>query len=83
MKGCQAEGDVMTRPCCHHWLIETADGPDSRGRCKFCHAEKVFANYMPVTNISDYIALRKAERQSRKDNGGFEPYHGYGIRAIA
>ncbi|MFQ6122917.1 MAG: hypothetical protein ACE5LA_07690 [Dehalococcoidales bacterium] len=33
--------------CRHYWLIETANGPTSRGVCKFCGAEKDFYNSWP------------------------------------
>ena len=23
--------------CCHHWVIESANGPVSRGECQICH----------------------------------------------
>ena len=30
--------------CCHHWIIETADGPVSLGYCQFCFETKEFLN---------------------------------------
>lgn len=33
--------------CCHYWIIESPNGPTSRGVCKFCGAEKEFDNYGP------------------------------------
>ncbi|MCH8226318.1 MAG: hypothetical protein IIC97_10670 [Chloroflexi bacterium] len=30
--------------CCHHWIIETADGPVSLGYCQFCFETKEFKN---------------------------------------
>jgi len=30
--------------CCHHWIIESVNGPTSRGLCKNCGAEKEFLN---------------------------------------
>ncbi|MDD5082496.1 MAG: hypothetical protein PHU08_03885 [Dehalococcoidales bacterium] len=30
--------------CRHHWVIETPDGPSSRGVCKYCGTEKEFNN---------------------------------------
>ncbi len=30
--------------CHHYWIIESANGPTSRGVCKFCGAEKDFFN---------------------------------------
>jgi hypothetical protein len=32
--------------CIHHWIIETPDGPVSRGVCKHCKAEKYFDNVL-------------------------------------
>jgi len=31
--------------CCHYWLVESPNGPTSKGTCKFCGAEKEFENY--------------------------------------
>ena len=33
--------------CRHYWLIESPNGPISRGACKFCGAEKDFHNSPP------------------------------------
>ena len=30
--------------CTHHWIIETPDGPVSKGRCRLCRAEREFSN---------------------------------------
>ena len=30
--------------CVHHWVVEPADGPISRGRCKRCRQERTFSN---------------------------------------
>ena len=40
--------------CQHHWVIEVADGPTSRGVCKICGAKKEFINSMP-----DYTAPKR------------------------
>ena len=34
----------MTTHCSHHWVIETANGPISVGRCRLCREEKEFSN---------------------------------------
>ena len=35
-------------PACHHyWVIEIANGPESRGVCQHCGEEKVFLNAIP------------------------------------
>ena len=38
---------VLERPeavCRHHWVIEAANGPLSRGVCRHCRTAKLFAN---------------------------------------
>lgn len=30
--------------CQHHWLIEPAGGPTSKGRCRLCGEERFFRN---------------------------------------
>ncbi len=36
---------------CHHfWVIEVANGPSSRGKCKFCGEKKEFYNAFPTFN---------------------------------
>ncbi len=32
--------------CSHYWIIERVAGPNSRGICKFCGAQKEFKNYL-------------------------------------
>ena len=44
-------GAVMERPasrstCKHHWVIEPANGPTSKGVCKLCGEVKVFDNIL-------------------------------------
>ena len=36
---------------CHHfWMIDVADGPTSRGTCKYCGTKKQFYNAFPDFN---------------------------------
>lgn len=37
----------MPPNCSHHWRIEPADGPKSRGICKLCGEERWFCNSIP------------------------------------
>ena len=37
--------------CNHFWVIEIANGPQSRGQCKLCGEAKTFHN--SITNIND------------------------------
>lgn len=41
------EEPISEGKCCHYWIIETPNGPTSRGVCKFCGAEKEFDSYGP------------------------------------
>jgi hypothetical protein len=42
----------------HHWRIEEATGPTSRGECRTCGAEKVFRNWPAeeVLQRAEYVA---------------------------
>ncbi|MBI4284587.1 MAG: hypothetical protein HY670_01630 [Chloroflexi bacterium] len=40
--------------CCHYWVIETPNGANSRGVCRFCKAEKEF--------INSYLDFRQQQR---------------------
>ena len=35
---------MTTIQCAHHWIIETATGPRSKGKCQLCGEEKEFSN---------------------------------------
>ena len=35
---------TATYTCCHHWIIQPAEGPVSDGVCKLCHATREFKN---------------------------------------
>lgn len=35
---------TVATACCHHWLIESPNGPTSRGRCQLCGEERDFKN---------------------------------------
>ena len=41
-----AERPKATAECSHHWVIESPNGPTSRGICKYCGAERDFWNYL-------------------------------------
>jgi len=36
--------------CHHYWVIEVANGPGSRGQCKYCGATREFLNSFPDFN---------------------------------
>jgi hypothetical protein len=33
--------------CAHYWIIESPQGPISRGICRYCGAVSEFRNYVP------------------------------------
>ena len=33
--------------CAHYWIIESPQGPVSKGVCKYCGAVSEFSNYLP------------------------------------
>jgi hypothetical protein len=51
--------------CCHHWIIEPANGPISRGECQRCNESREFKNsvvdverdlhYTSPTSRSDHL----------------------------
>jgi hypothetical protein len=36
--------------CAHHWLIESPNGPTSRGTCKVCGELREFKNSVQITS---------------------------------
>ncbi|MFQ6026887.1 MAG: hypothetical protein ACE5Q6_05155 [Dehalococcoidia bacterium] len=43
--------DIPT--CCHHWMIEPANGPLSRGKCRHCNEVRMFENTVTVREWGD------------------------------
>ena len=39
--------------CAHNWIIESPEGPTSKGVCKFCGAESEFNNFVPYPSWLD------------------------------
>ena len=37
---------TTTPPCSHYWVIQTANGPESWGKCKYCKVTKQFQNWV-------------------------------------
>jgi hypothetical protein len=46
----KASVQTQKEPCRHFWVIEVANGPVSRGQCKYCGAGKEFFNAYPEFN---------------------------------
>jgi hypothetical protein len=46
----RAEEKQPENGCHHYWVIEVANGPKSRGVCKYCGETKEFLNAFPDFN---------------------------------
>lgn len=65
-----------TKPkCTHYWVIESPQGPTSRGVCKLCGAVSEFSNYVPyptwegrVTRLPRDADLSDVEPEDELDN---------------
>jgi len=56
--------NMETQECQHHWLIEAADGPVSRGICKLCQLVREFNNTVGVDKWG-YFRLSKSDDDQR------------------
>tara|TARA_Y100000296_G_C5071984_1_gene205357 strand:+ start:343 stop:594 length:252 start_codon:yes stop_codon:yes gene_type:complete len=54
--------DVTRKKCIHHWVIETANGPTSKGVCGGCGAAKDFDNSIKMPEVN-HISLEKNEEE--------------------
>ena len=63
---------MTTTQCAHHWLIETAAGPVSKGVCRLCGEEREFANSVGfmVTNWNSDPAISKAPQPNEAEDDG-------------
>jgi hypothetical protein len=43
--------NVAKDRCSHYWIIEVANGPRSRGVCRYCGETRDFLNSMPDLNV--------------------------------
>ena len=43
----QKQKQIPRVGCAHYWIIESPQGPVSKGVCKYCGAVSEFSNYMP------------------------------------
>ncbi len=62
---------MTTTQCAHHWIIETPDGPRSKGKCQLCGEEREFSNSgrSMVTNWnSDPTISRATQPEEAEDD---------------
>lgn len=52
--------------CCHHWIIDVATDPLSKGVCRLCGEEKLFRNQLHW----DEVFPEGAVNGKRQANGG-------------
>jgi hypothetical protein len=69
----QVEKPVQAPPqtCPHHWLIEPAVGPTSKGVCKICGSVKIFMNIVDDTQpkeIENKISTHEEEEAEAEED---------------
>jgi len=52
--------------CIHHWIIETASGPFSKGACNLCGLSKIFDNSIPASTEAGGWKVGRADMSSRE-----------------
>jgi len=52
--------------CAHYWIIESPQGPVSKGVCRYCGAVSEFSNYMPYPSWEGKMA-KPPEQASLSD----------------
>lgn len=57
---------VFKESCRHYWIIESAQGPTSRGVCKFCGAQREFHNSWPYFPVEKRAQPRAQEEADAK-----------------
>ena len=50
--------------CCHHWVIQPADGPISNGSCQVCGEIREFKNYVESATWGDSRTTGKSSTAS-------------------
>ncbi len=56
--------DETTGGCCHHWVIQPADGPISSGSCQVCGETREFKNYVESATWGDSRTTGKGSSAS-------------------
>jgi hypothetical protein len=54
--------------CCHHWVIQPADGPVSIGLCQVCGETREFKNYVESATWGDSRITNKASSSSSMES---------------
>ena len=56
--------DDSVETCCHHWVIQPADGPISNGSCQVCGEIREFKNYVESATWGDSRTTGKSSSAS-------------------
>ena len=76
-------GEKPAPSCCHYWIIETADGPISRGQCQYCHVSRDFKNSVYDMDREEQDATNKESLgQSPATESPVSPPQGPGITPV-
>ena len=59
-----AERPKAEAECCHHWVIESAEGPTSKGVCKYCGSEREFLNWCASFFWEDDVSMLDETRRA-------------------
>ena len=59
------EDNVVTE-CQHTWIIDSPNGPTSRGECKDCGEKQEFRNSIPISGWDRESSHRRRARQARR-----------------
>ena len=54
---------MINKMCQHHWLIEEAHGPTSKGRCINCGEEREFPNWCDLVEFRAWRPKEERETQ--------------------
>ena len=61
-----AERDVLeVSVCMHQWMIDSPNGPSSRGVCLLCGSERDFPNYIEGTAWGYDVSVEQLNADSR------------------
>ena len=58
--------------CCHHWIIEMANGPISRGVCQKCFESREFKNSVFGMERDLPDTPSREEKAAKESMGAFE-----------
>lgn len=67
---------VVKQKCRHYWIIESAEGPVSKGICKFCGARKEFNNFPwdcleeGEDGYREWVIRQGYDKEERKEGDG-------------